>query len=234
RDFLHFTRGPDRHRELATPLQHDQASRLNRIQATSTRGVRARIRRAAGCATPIGSAGHAGATANPKLTFHLDHSAGADHGADLCFSFYRNLPRGSELNSRNLFSSENGRQSVACKWKFRQWPDDEEVASVPRRRIDQATWLRDNVILGPANRTRPCQGHTRSRCPPPGTSGHHDLEQIRWPRLDPFRIRNSGLVNLKARHSIPFEEAQHLWRNQYVVMPGPSEIPHNRRIQDHR
>src|SRR5262249_44355808 len=54
------------------------ASRLNRIQATSTRGVRARIRRAAGCATPIGSAGHAGATANPKLTFHLDHSAGAD------------------------------------------------------------------------------------------------------------------------------------------------------------
>jgi hypothetical protein len=45
---------------------------------TSTRGVRARIRRVAGCATPIGSAGHAGATANLKLTFHLDHSAGAD------------------------------------------------------------------------------------------------------------------------------------------------------------
>src|SRR5262245_65574724 len=54
-------------------------SRLNRIQATSTRGVRARIRRLAGCATPTSSAGHAGATANPKLTFHLDHSAGADH-----------------------------------------------------------------------------------------------------------------------------------------------------------
>src|SRR5262249_52092708 len=67
----------DRHRELATPLQHDQAPRLNRIQATSTRGVRARIRRVAGCATPTGSAGHAGATANLKLTFHLDHSAGA-------------------------------------------------------------------------------------------------------------------------------------------------------------
>src|SRR5262245_48727155 len=63
----------------ATPLQHDQAPRLNRIQATSTRGVRARIRRVAGCATPTGSAGHAGATANLKLTFHLDHSAGADH-----------------------------------------------------------------------------------------------------------------------------------------------------------
>src|SRR5262245_19383233 len=78
RDFLHFTRGPDRHRELATPLQHDQAPRLNRIQATSTRGVRARIRRVAGCATPTGSAGHAGATANLELTFHLDHSAEAD------------------------------------------------------------------------------------------------------------------------------------------------------------
>jgi PA domain len=32
----------------------------------------------AGCATPTGSAGHAGATANLELTFHLDHSAGAD------------------------------------------------------------------------------------------------------------------------------------------------------------
>src|SRR5262245_43618278 len=64
--------------ELATPLQHDQASRLNRIQAASTGGVRACIRRVAGCATTTGSAGHAGATANLKLTFHLDHSAGAD------------------------------------------------------------------------------------------------------------------------------------------------------------
>jgi hypothetical protein len=46
---------------------------------TSTRGVRARIRRVAGCAPPTGSAGHAGATANLKLTLHLGHSAGADH-----------------------------------------------------------------------------------------------------------------------------------------------------------
>src|SRR6516162_3843433 len=59
-------------------VQHDQAPRLNRIQTASTRGVRARIRRVAGCATPTGFAGHAGATANLKLTFHLDHSAGAD------------------------------------------------------------------------------------------------------------------------------------------------------------
>jgi putative transposase len=57
----------------------DQAPRLNRIQATCARGVRACIRRVAGCAAPTGSASHADATANLKLTFHLDHSAGADH-----------------------------------------------------------------------------------------------------------------------------------------------------------
>jgi hypothetical protein len=33
----------------------------------------------AGCATSTGFAGHAGATANSQLTFHLDHSMGADH-----------------------------------------------------------------------------------------------------------------------------------------------------------
>jgi hypothetical protein len=32
----------------------------------------------AGCATPTGSAGHAGATANLKLTFHLATRKGAD------------------------------------------------------------------------------------------------------------------------------------------------------------
>jgi hypothetical protein len=61
-------------------VQHDQAARLTWIQAPSTGGVRACLRRVAGCATPTGSAGHAGATANLKLTFHLDHSAGADQG----------------------------------------------------------------------------------------------------------------------------------------------------------
>ena len=52
---------------MATSLQHPKC-------------VRASIRRVAGCATPIGSAGHviAGTTAKAKLTFHLDHSAGAD------------------------------------------------------------------------------------------------------------------------------------------------------------
>jgi hypothetical protein len=79
RRLLHFTRGPDRHRELATPLQHDQAARIARIQAASTGGICPCLRRVAGCATPTGSAGHASATASLKLTFHLDHSVGANH-----------------------------------------------------------------------------------------------------------------------------------------------------------
>ena len=33
----------------------------------------------AGCATSTGFAGHAGTTANLKLTFHPDHSVGANH-----------------------------------------------------------------------------------------------------------------------------------------------------------
>src|SRR6185436_20655395 len=84
RDLLQFARGPDRHRELATPLQHDQAPRLTWIQVTSTGGVCARLRRVAGCATPSGYAGHAGETAHLKLIFHLDHSAGADHLGCTC------------------------------------------------------------------------------------------------------------------------------------------------------
>src|SRR6516162_3092205 len=76
-------------------VQHDQAPRLNRIQATSTRGVHARIRRVAGCATPTGSAGHAGATANLELTFHLDHSAGADQSNER--SSFTNDRCGSEI-----------------------------------------------------------------------------------------------------------------------------------------
>jgi hypothetical protein len=35
--------------------------------------------RVAGCATPTGSAGHAGVTASSQLTFHLDHSMQAGH-----------------------------------------------------------------------------------------------------------------------------------------------------------
>ena len=52
-----------------------------RIPTACARGVRASLRRVAGCATPTQLAtGHApaSATANAKLTFHLDHSLGAD------------------------------------------------------------------------------------------------------------------------------------------------------------
>jgi hypothetical protein len=79
RNLLHSPRGPNRHRELAAPLQHDQAARIAWIQAASTGGICPCLRRVAGCATPTGSAGHAGATASLKLTFHLDHSVGANH-----------------------------------------------------------------------------------------------------------------------------------------------------------
>src|SRR5262245_7027951 len=83
RNLLHSPRGPNRHRELAAPLQHDQAARIGWIQAASTGGICPCLRRVAGCATPTGSAGHASAAASPKLTFHLDHSVGANQPREL-------------------------------------------------------------------------------------------------------------------------------------------------------
>src|SRR6516164_454254 len=59
-------------------VQHDQAARIAWIQAASTGGICSCLRRVASCATPTGSAGHASATASLKLTFHLDHSVGAN------------------------------------------------------------------------------------------------------------------------------------------------------------
>jgi hypothetical protein len=43
--------------------------------AVSHNAAFSRIRRVAGSASATGSAGHAGAKADVKLTFHLDHSA---------------------------------------------------------------------------------------------------------------------------------------------------------------
>ena len=54
---------------LRDELSTRSAARLTRIQAASTGGVHAFLRRVAGCATPTGSAGHAGAAANVELTF---------------------------------------------------------------------------------------------------------------------------------------------------------------------
>ena len=77
--FLHPARGPDRHRELAAPLQYHSPACLDRLLRSRTGGVRASLRRMAGRAIPTSSAGHAPAAAktNPKLTFHSDHLVGA-------------------------------------------------------------------------------------------------------------------------------------------------------------
>ena len=39
RNLLHSPRGPNRHRELAAPLQHDQAARIARIYANRLRSA---------------------------------------------------------------------------------------------------------------------------------------------------------------------------------------------------
>ena len=56
-----------------------QAACIARLQATSPRGVRACIRRVAGCATSTSFAGHASTEAGLELTFHLDHPMGSHH-----------------------------------------------------------------------------------------------------------------------------------------------------------
>jgi membrane protein YqaA with SNARE-associated domain len=73
---------------------------LTRLQATSTRGVRDHIRRVAGCATSTGFAGHAGATANLKLTFHPDRSVGANHSNGAFHGIFPFGPLGSGPSSR--------------------------------------------------------------------------------------------------------------------------------------
>src|SRR5262249_28469148 len=116
RNLLLTPRGPNRHRELAAPLQHDQAARLTWIQATGTGGIRARLRRVAGCAIPSGSAGHAGETANLKLTFPLDHSEGADPPsvlATMCFITSAGSARPPVIRATMLStSSRSSRPSV--------------------------------------------------------------------------------------------------------------------------
>jgi transposase InsO family protein len=76
-EIFYTLRGSDRHRELAASLQHDQAACIARLQATSPRGVRACIRRVAGCATSTSFASHASTEAGLELTLHLDHPMGS-------------------------------------------------------------------------------------------------------------------------------------------------------------
>src|ERR671911_2658440 len=80
-DLLLTPRGADRHRELATSRQHGPPACFSGLLATGPGGVRASLRRMAGCATPTGSAGHApgGAQTDHELTFKPDHPRGADH-----------------------------------------------------------------------------------------------------------------------------------------------------------
>src|ERR687897_321629 len=81
-DLLLTPRGADRHRELATSRQHGPPACFSGLPATGPGGVRASLRRMAGCATPTGSAGHApgGAQTDHELTFKPDHPRGADQG----------------------------------------------------------------------------------------------------------------------------------------------------------
>jgi hypothetical protein len=87
-DLLLTPRGADRHRELATSLQHGPPACFSGLPATGPGGVRASLRRMAGCATPTGSAGHApgGAQTDHELTFKPDHPRGADQSRSAVIS----------------------------------------------------------------------------------------------------------------------------------------------------
>ena len=80
RDFLHAAGGQSCDRELETSLQRGAPARLPRLSAASPGGVRAYLRRLAGCARPISSAGQAThrAKADRALTSNPDHPMGAD------------------------------------------------------------------------------------------------------------------------------------------------------------
>ena len=81
----------------------------------------------AGCATPTGSAGHAGATANLKLTFHLDHSAGLitrvwpNSGISQRCWKTRHFGSQSRLPSRGSWpsplASREARTKTACRYR---------------------------------------------------------------------------------------------------------------------
>ena len=88
RDLLHAAGDPDRDRKLATALQFGPAPCLSGLPTTGSGGVRASLRRLAGCAIPTGSAGQdpRSAKTNPQLTFTSDHPMGADHWCVAGFS----------------------------------------------------------------------------------------------------------------------------------------------------
>jgi transposase InsO family protein len=85
---------------------------ITRLQAAGTRGVRASIRRVAGCATSTGSAGHApaGPTASTKLTFRSDHSVGADHAEPAGYTLSTEASRPRRQDRAKNFRAARGRE----------------------------------------------------------------------------------------------------------------------------
>ena len=99
-DLLLSAGSADHHRELEMSLQQCAPACLPGLPPTGSGGVRARLRRLAGCATPTGSAGQAprGAKADTELTSNPDHPRGADHsgcpnpGSTVCITPSAPLP----------------------------------------------------------------------------------------------------------------------------------------------
>jgi transposase InsO family protein len=77
-------------------------------------------RRVAGCTTPTGSAGHAGATANLKLTFHPDHSAGADQLSDAARLARQWRPTNLAIHSNApmMVNTPRGRTKGTSLWRL--------------------------------------------------------------------------------------------------------------------
>src|SRR3954447_5032375 len=82
RDLLHTSGGTGRDRKLALSRQHHQTARLAALPTSSSRGVRASLRRLANPVSQVPNGGHT----HRALTFKPDHRVGADHLRPLCGS----------------------------------------------------------------------------------------------------------------------------------------------------
>jgi transposase InsO family protein len=102
---------------LPSIVRHDQAARLTRIQAASIGGVHACLRRVAGCATPIGSAGLAGAAANAKLTF--GPLSGADQHSDILHAVSSSQLTEARDRVQSFWGYNTAQWSIWTKIRFR-------------------------------------------------------------------------------------------------------------------
>jgi len=78
RDLLHTSGGTGRDRKLALSRQHHQTARLAGLPTSSSRGVRASLRRLANPVSQVPNGGHS----HRALTFKPDHRVGADQHRD--------------------------------------------------------------------------------------------------------------------------------------------------------